>query len=211
MNNSAASFFTEDEKQRISAVTRQVELGTSGEVAVMVVGSSDPYPDAEITAGIVFGSLAAFACTEIFFDALIWYYIPLSILFFFPFRRLTGLIPSLKTVFISAGRKNRTVARRALNAFYEKGLYRTRDNTGVLFFISLMEHKVWVLADKGIYSKIDQETMNRFASMVTQGIKEGRACDALCSAIPEIGAILATHFPVKPDDTNELSDDVMTE
>lgn len=210
MKQSAATFFTDREKSRISAATRQVETRTSGEVAVMVVDSSDQYRDAEIIGGMVFGSLTAFALTEIFFNALIWYYIPLSILFFFPFKRLTGLIPALKAVFVSARRGNEAVVLRALKGFYEKGLYRTRDNTGVLFFISLLEHKVWVLADKGIYSKIQQETLNRFASIVTQGIKEGRACDALCQAITEVGHPLAEHFPVRHDDTNELSDEVIT-
>jgi putative membrane protein len=210
MKKSAATFFTEEEKKKITAATRQVELQTSGEVAVMVVDHSDIYRDAEIIGGAVFGSIAAFALTEIFFHALIWYYIPLSILFFFPFKRLTGLIPELKAIFIGVGRKDEAVRRRALMAFYEKGLYKTCDNTGVLFFISLLEHKVWVLADKGIYEKIHQDTLNHFASVVTQGIKDGRACDALCQAISEVGQPLAEHFPVKHDDTNELSDDVMT-
>lgn len=210
MNKTASTFFTDEEKKKVSATTRQIELQTSGEVAIMVVDSSDTYPEAEITGGIVFASLTAFALTEILFDALIWYYIPLSILFFFPFRRLIEHIPAVKAIFVSAKRSSMAVAQRALRGFYDKGLYKTRDNTGVLFFISILEHKVWVLADKGIYSKIDQETLNRFASMVTQGIKEDQACDALCSTILEIGAILATHFPVKPDDTNELSDEVMT-
>ncbi len=210
MNRTAATFFSAEEKDRISAATRQVEAATSGEVAVMVVDRSDQYQDADITGGMVFGSIAAFALTEIFFHALIWYYIPLSILFFFPFKRLTGLIPELKRVFIGVRRKNDAVAQRALKGFYEKGLYRTRDNTGVLFFISLLEHKVWVLADKGIYEKIHQDTLNHFASSVTKGIKEERACDALCQAISEAGRILAEHFPVRHDDTNELSDEVMS-
>ncbi len=76
---------------------------------------------------------------------------------------------------------------RAVRAFYEKGLYKTRQNTGVLFFLSLLEHKVWVLADKGIYENIDQDTLNSFAQTVSHGIKEGRACDALCDAMKEAG------------------------
>ncbi|MBA4371781.1 MAG: hypothetical protein C0402_02840 [Thermodesulfovibrio sp.] len=210
MKKSAATFFSDEEKKNITEATRQVELQTSGEVAVMLVDSSDQYRDAEIIGGAVFGSIAAFALTEIFFHALIWYYIPLSILFFFPFKRLTGLISELKAIFIGVGRKNEAVRRRALMAFYEKGLYKTCDNTGVLFFISLLEHKVWVLADKGIYEKIHQDTLNHFASIVTQGIKEDRASDALCQAIKEVGQILAEHFPVRHDDTNELSDEVIT-
>jgi putative membrane protein len=84
-------------------------------------------------------------------------------------------------------------------------------NTGVLFFISLLEHKVWVLADKGIYEKIDQEALNKFARAVSLGVKEGRACDALCQAIIEAGDVLAKHFPLTPGDTNELTDKVITE
>jgi putative membrane protein len=108
-------------------------------------------------------------------------------------------------------RKEHAVMQRAVRAFYEKGLYKTKRNTGVLFFLSLLERKVWVLADKGIYEKIDQETLNRFARTVSQGIKEGRACDALCNAIEEAGKLLSRHFPITPDDTNELSDEVMTD
>jgi putative membrane protein len=204
-------FFTDEEKNRISAATRRVESETSGEIAVMVVDSSEQYRDAEIIGGVVLGSIAAFVLTELLFSASLWFYIPLSALFFVPFKYLTAAVPDLKTAFIGRERKNSAVGRRAVSAFYEKGLYKTCDSTGVLFFIALMEHKVWVLADKGIYAKIDQETLNRFAATVTQGIKEGRASDALCNAILGIGEILTVHFPVKHGDTNELSDDVMTE
>jgi putative membrane protein len=108
-------------------------------------------------------------------------------------------------------RKEEAVRLRAERAFFERGLYRTKKNTGVLFFVSLLERKVWVLADKGIYDKMDQKTLDRFANEVSRGIKEGRACDALSQAIQETGVYLAKHFPITPDDTNELSDDVMTE
>ena len=77
--------------------------------------------------------------------------------------------------------------------------------------MSLLERKVWVLADKGIYEKIDQETLDRFALTVSQGVKDGRACDALCSAIDAAGKVLSQHFPIEPGDTNELPNAVITE
>jgi putative membrane protein len=120
-------------------------------------------------------------------------------------------VPILKAAFIGVKRKELTVRQRALSAFYEKGLYKTRKNTGVLFFLSLLERRVWVLADKGIYEKIDQETLNRFATIVSQGIRDGRACDALCDAIRRSGELLTKYFPVTPGDTNELPDKIMTE
>ena len=103
------------------------------------------------------------------------------------------------------------VMQRAVGAFYEKELYKTKKNTGVLFFISLFERKVWILADKGIYVKIEQETLNRFADTVSAGIKEGNACEALCIAIIEAGELLSKYFPITSGDTDELPDEVITE
>ena len=204
-------FFNEEEMLRIKEITRSVELQTIGEVAVMVVDSSDRYIEAELTGAIIFGSLFSLIITTIFFYSSMWVYIPLSFILFFLLWFIFYAIPVLKTPFISFKRKEQEVMERAIRAFYEKGLYRTRKNTGVLFFLSLLEHKVWVLADKGIYEKIDQETLNRFANTVSQGIKDGRASEVLCSVIKEAGDLLARHFPITHGDIDELSNEVMTE
>lgn len=207
----ADKFFSEEEMVRIQERTRSVERRTIGEVVVMVVDSSDPYLEAEILGGMLAGSLLSLILTISYFYSSIWVYIPLSFILFFPSWFLFNKFPSLKTPFIGLRRKERAVMERAVRAFYEKGLYKTRKNTGVLFFLSLLEHKVWVLADSGIYEKIDQETLNRFAKNVSQGIKDGRACDALCDAIKEAGELFARHFPVIPGDIDELSNEVITE
>ncbi len=208
----ADRFFTEEENRKISATIKDIESRTDGEIAVMVVDSSNHYHEAEVLGGVILGSLLALIVTVLFFHDSLWVYISLSILFFFPFGLLCARFPKLKAAFLSVKKKEETVRLRALRAFYEKSLYKTRHHTGVLFFISLLERKVWVLADKGIYKKMDQETLNQFAGMVSQGIKEGRACDAsLCQAIEGVGRLLAEHFPITYGDTDELPDQVLTE
>ena len=207
----ADKFFTEEERKHIKETTKNVESGTIGELAVMVVDSSDRYIEAEIIGGVLLGSLLSLIATISYFHSSIWAYIPLSFIFFFLSRFIFKKVPVLKTVFIGIKRKEDTGKQRAVRAFYEKGLYKTKKNTGVLFFLSLLERKVWVLADKGIYEKIEQETLNKLAKNVSQGIRDGRACDALCEAMKEAGGLLAGHFPVTPGDIDELSDDVMTE
>lgn len=204
-------FFTAEEKERLKTATRKVESRTIGEIAVMVVDHSDHYMEAEVLGSVLLGSLLSLILTVLFFDSSLWLYIPLSFIFFFPCWFLFIKVEGLKKSFIGIRRKEEAVRLRAERAFFERGLYRTKKNTGVLFFVSLLERKVWVLADKGIYKKMDQETLNRFANEVSRGIKEGRAYDALSQAIQEIGVYLAKHFPITPDDTNELPDDVMTE
>jgi putative membrane protein len=204
-------FFTAEEKERLKTTTREVESKTIGEIVIMVVDHSDHYIEAEVLGSVLFGSLLSLILTVLFFHASLWFYIPLSFLFFFPFWFLFIKVEVLKKLFIGSRRKEEAVSLRAERAFFERGLYRTKKNTGVLFFLSLLERKVWVLADKGIHEKMDQGTLNRFANEVSRGVREGRACDALSQAIQEIGILLARHFPITPGDTDELPDDVLTE
>jgi putative membrane protein len=204
-------FFTAEEKERLKATTHEVESKTIGEIVVMVVDHSDHYIEAEVLGSFLFGSLLSLVLSVLFFHASLWFYILLSFLFFFPFWFLFIRVGALKRLFIGSRRKEEAVRLRAERSFFEKGLYRTKKNTGVLFFFSLLERKVWVLADKGIYEKMDQEILNRFANEVSKGIRENRACEVLIQAIQEIGVLLSKHFPITPDDTDELPDEVMTE
>ena len=210
-HSKAEKFFTAEEKERLKAITQEVESRTIGEIVVMVVDRSDHYIDAEVLGGALLGSLLSLILTLLFFHSSIWSYVPLSFLFFFPCRFLFQKVDGLKKLFIGVRRKEEAVRLRAERAFFERGLYKTKRNTGVLFFLSLLERKVWILADKGIYEKMEQETLNRFANEVSRGIREGRACGALSKAIQEIGVILSRHFPITSDDTDELPDEVMTE
>jgi putative membrane protein len=177
----------------------------------MVVGSSDPYVEAELLGGVLLGSLLSFILTALFFHSSIWSFVPMSFIFFFPSQWFVRKVIPLKALFISRGRKADAVRRRAISAFYDHGLYKTRKNTGVLFLISWLERKVWVLADKGIHEKIGQESLDQVATLVSQGVREGRPCEALCEAIRKMGEALSEHFPVAPGDANELPDPVITE
>ena len=206
----AERFFTSQEKEEISRAIKSLETRTSGEVAVILVDQSDPYPEGEFLGGILIGGLLAFMTDLWFFHGQIWYLIPLHFLFALPLYLLFQKIPVLKKPFLGARRKETAVRRRALQAFYEKGLYKTHLNTGVLFFLSLLERKVWVLADKGIYEKIKQETLNQFAGQVSGGVRDRQAGQALVQAIQGVGNLLAEHFPITPGDIDELPDEVMT-
>jgi len=207
----ADKFFTVEEKERLKTTIQEVESKTIGEIVVMVVDRSDHYSEAEVLGGAVLGSLLSLILSLLFFDSSLWFYVPLSFILSFPCWFLFRKAEALKRHFIGRRRKEEAVRLRAERVFFEKGLYRTEKNTGVLFFLSLLERKIWVLADRGIYEKMDQETLNRFANEVSRGIRESRACEALSRAIQEIGVLLSQHFPVTPGHIDELPDTVMTE
>lgn len=211
IRSKADMFFTPEEKERLKATTQEVESRTIGEIVVMVVERSDHYIEAEVLGGILLAGLLSLLLTLLFFHASVWSFVPLGFLFFFPCRLLFKRVETFKRLLIGIRRKEEAVRLRAERAFFERGLYRTKRNTGVLFFLSLLEKKIWVLADRGIYEKMDQKTLNRFADEVSRGIREGRACEALTHAIRGIGDLLSRHFPTTLDDTDELPDEVITE
>ena len=204
-------FFTSEEKEKLKAATDDVESRTIGQIVVMVVDHSDHYIEAEVLGSILLGSLLSLILTVLFFRSSLWSYVPLTFIFFFPCWFLFIKVETLKKLFLGNKRKEEVVRLRAERAFFERGLYRTKKNTGVLFFRSLLERKVWVLADRGIHEKMDQGTLDRFADEVSKGVRQGRACDALSQAIQEIGALLSRHFPISGEDVDKLPDEVITE
>lgn len=96
----------------------------------------------------------------------------------------------------------------ALREFYRLGMDKTRDQTGVLVYVLLSERKLQIVADKGINEKVNNETWQKIADMMAEHFKSGKYLDGIINGLDEIGKILYTHFPIKPDDKNELSNEV---
>jgi putative membrane protein len=97
------------------------------------------------------------------------------------------------------------VDRAARLAFLEHGLVETRDRTGILLYVSLLERQVEVLADRGIDSQVPDDTWDGVVSDILDGIRARRADEGLITAIRRCGEILAERFPPRPDDEDELS------
>jgi len=231
--NKSASFFTEEENARIRAAIENAEAKTSGEIVTMVVDHSDSYREAEILGAVLSAAFCAFLleigiqtgmlwfsgtgwgtgstldAERVLYAVSLWTYIPLVIILFFPLRLFFRHREVLKLPFAGRKRIDEAVRERAVRAFFEKELYKTRDETGILIFLSLLEHKVWILADKGINGRLPHDQWQELARELSLGLREKRACEALCSVIASCGEVLAQHFPRKDDDTNELADHVL--
>jgi putative membrane protein len=110
----------------------------------------------------------------------------------------------LKRFFVSGKTIDSEVKEAAVNGFFKQGLYRTRRSTGVLVFVSVFEKRIRILADRGIDEKLEPAVWQGVVADVVKGIRDGRAADAICRAVAEIGRLLEAHFPIEPDDTDEL-------
>ncbi|NTV14898.1 MAG: hypothetical protein HGA96_13360 [Desulfobulbaceae bacterium] len=205
----AEDFFSAPDKARIAEAVRLVEMQTAGEVVAMVVDESDTYPEGRILAGGALGGLLALVVSDVFLADSLWWFVPLALGLTAFCGWLIAYLPAAHRLFVHPTKLEERVTEQALLAFYRHGLQRTKDATGVLFFISLFERKVRVMADQGIYTKISQETLQQYADNVATGVKNGSAAEALCREIARVGLVLTEHFPIKSDDTNELSNEVI--
>ncbi|GAB4336619.1 MAG: TPM domain-containing protein [Desulfobulbaceae bacterium] len=206
----AENFFSPSDKAAITAAIEQVEKTTSGEIAVMVVDRSDSYPEGSLRAGLVLGGLFSFIITDLYLDGSLTWFLPLFAAALLFITWITRYVPGLRRLFVTDARMTEMVREQAVQEFYGKGLYQTRDATAVFFFLSLFERKLWILADKGINSKLSPDELQEYAADIAAAVRTGRAAEVLCSKIARLGQVLAEHFPPRPDDENELSDQVMT-
>jgi len=210
-NSNAEEFFTPAERERIRLAVAAAEEATSGEIATMVVARSDSYREAAMLGAVLGAAMAALLVAIASHHVTIWSYLPLTICLYFPAHLLISRVHRLQRPFIAQKRLNEAVRERAIRAFYEKGLYRTRHETGILVFISVFERKVWILGDRGINARIPATSWLQLVQILTAGIKEERSCEALCTVISRCGEELALHFPKRRDDNNELRDEIITE
>ena len=204
-------YFTTEELDQIRRTVAAAESATSGEIATMVVPASDPYREGAVLGGVLLAGFVAFLLSVLLHHITVWFYVPLTVALSLPSWWLFHAFPRLSLPFVARSRIRLAVRERALRAFYEKGLYRTRDATGILIFISLLERTVWILGDRGINERSGPETWQGLSADLSRGIRAGEPCDALCRTITRCGEILAEHFPRKADDTDELTDQVLFE
>ena len=196
-------FLTEAEQERIHQAVIAAESKTSGEIVPMIVTSSARYTEIELSGvvtGLFLGMLLGWLGDDPWGsnDLNLWPVVGATVGF------LIARIPAVKRRLASRSRVEEAVNDRCMAAFTEHGLHYTRDHTGILILVSLLEHRVEVLADRGINEKVPPGTWKEIVELLTAGLKSRHAGDAFCKAVERCGDILATHFPRQADDRDEL-------
>lgn len=106
-------------------------------------------------------------------------------------------------------KKSKDIRELAEEEFFRLKMNDTRDRTGILLFLILKEKKFYILADSGIDDKVKQETWDKVRDGMALEFKAGNFRKGIIHGISRVGEILSEHFPIKPDDTNELSNQVV--
>jgi putative membrane protein len=210
---------TREELDRLADVIAEAEKKTSGEIKLMIVKRSSKLPDVFKVLMLFFATILMILC---WYERENWFLY--SGFFYTRYLSYIGVVvlvlsAVLAWIFARFEFVQRLVTRpsvlaqwvwlRAELEFHREGLGKTIDRTGILILLSVFERRAVVLADKGINEKLDKSVWQEVINSVVDGVKKGQLADNLELAIKQCGNLLTKHFPIKPDDTNELSNTVI--
>lgn len=207
----AARLFTRRDLDRIQEAVRAAEAGSSGEVVPFVVLESDEYDEADLRAALIGGLLPLVALIVIRKTTELWLSLdPVEVILLVLAGMALGwaassLLPPVRRLFAGSALMDRRVAQRAAEAFIAEEVFRTADRTGILLFISVLEHRVLVLGDAGINARVRPEDWDGVVKTVVAGLKSGAPAEGLSRGIALCGELLQRHgFTRRPDDRDEL-------
>ena len=189
----------------LAAAVRDIEKTTDAEIVIVVRRRSGSYRHADY----LFGALVAF--------------VSLLFILFLPYTFHAFLIPFdvvalfLASAFISSRselirrslttRKFRADAARtgAAAMFYEAGIANTLAENGLLIYLSLLERRLEIFADRGVLKAVPPLEWNNAVYEIKK-VARKKDPDALLKAVRDIGCLLAEHLPPRGENPNELAD-----
>ena len=101
------------------------------------------------------------------------------------------------------------VETRAELEFYRSNIKATAASTGVLLFVSLFERQAVILADLAVAEKFPPETWNQLLNRLLSRAQAGELGAGMVEAIGQLGDLLKTKFPIRADDKNEISNQLI--
>jgi putative membrane protein len=133
-----------------------------------------------------------------------WMFLTAFLACYLVFQVILRTVPVFRKPFLSKRQMAEEVNEAAITSFFLNGLHRTRDQTGIIIYVSVYERMVQVLADKGINDKVSPEVWQEVVGIVTRSMRERNPAEGICTAVQRCGELITEHFPIKSDDTDEL-------
>ena len=103
---------------------------------------------------------------------------------------------------------NEDLLDRAAFVFSELELHKTEKRNAVLFYVSVNDRKVSILADAGAKAHLPEEFLSNCLSSLINDFKLNNHAEGIRSCFLTIASALKSHFPYQENDVNEISNKV---
>ncbi len=208
-----------EEHRRIEQAVQAAERGTRAEIIPMIVGRSGLYREVRHNTGLVAALLVltGLLLWEASWSAWGWHaanamWLLGATIVAYGLGAWLGTLPGLVPWMTTRERRRHKVRLRAERGFAQLGVAHTRERTGVLIMVSMLEREMDVIADHPISEVVPPEAWQAVVQAGRQAVEAGRVAEGLCASIARCGEVLARTAPAGPgDNPNELPDRVRVE
>ncbi len=111
-------------------------------------------------------------------------------------------------VFISRKTDVTDALERAKARFMALGMDQTRDRNAVLIYFAPHTHQYAVIGDTAVHERCGDAFWRELVATMAGALKREAFTEAVILAVEKCGALLAEHFPPRPDGTDELPNEV---
>ena len=224
MVSNASDRFSDEARRRIARAVAAAEAKTSVEIVPVVAACSGRYDRGEDVCGLWVGATAILGFWALWprgtpaaggwDDGPAWLepvlLVAALLVGFVGGALLASRVGSLKRMFTSRSEMRDEVERRARNVFFDQRVHHTIGGTGLLIYVSLLEHMTAVISDQTVLDALGQPVLDDLCTALTAGLAGGDATDALCATIDAAGERLASALPRTEAHMNELADALVT-
>lgn len=203
--------FNDDFKSKLYETIEDIENNSLVEIVAVVKSNSGKYRDVSLW----FASLAMFLTyTYFMFSPIVYnvYLIYFGTIFSFVLTYL--LIELLKPFKRFLTKKKRLIRNTDIYAravFQKGGIRFTNEKIGVLFYVSLFERRVKIIADRGAFTLVPNDFWWQFKNNFNSIFENDNPADAFISELKKTKAIFAEYILPIENDINELPDDLDVE
>lgn len=201
-------YLNDKQKQEISKEIENLELESSAELVAVVTKRSESYRYISallIISFLAFLSIILVIFTQISSLLLLEIQVFLFIVFYFLFEKFDNII----MLILPKSYKYNIAKEYANKQFSNLGLNRTKTNQALMFFVSLDEKYVEIIADDTISSKISNDYFQEIIDTFIIDVKNSQLSNGYLKAIQSCSERLIQEFPIQDNDENELSNDVI--
>jgi putative membrane protein len=204
----ARPFLSDGAKTALAEAVRAIETASRAEVVVVVRARSAPYREAAFAGGLLAALLTlAFMLFSPWPFDLAWFLVDPLVLGVAG-GLLVARVAVLTRVLTSARARGAAVRNAARLAFLDRGVTATRERTGVLVYVSLLERAADVVADLGIAEAVPPDAWEAAVASMRAVVAAGGDGVALAARVGALSELLADARPAGPDEVNELPDEV---
>jgi putative membrane protein len=197
--------FDDAAREALTNCVKKLETSTDAELVLVVRARSGSYRHADY----LFGALLAFAgLLFLLFSPFdfheYWVAIDVALLF------LLGIFVAsrsntLRRLLTSEKFREDAVRTSAAAMFYEAGIANTNAEMGLLIYLSILERRLELIADRGILKGVNALEWNQILFDLHQTGRKPEP-QTLLAGLDNLGALLRNHLPATGENPHELPD-----